>query len=764
MKKNLERKSPKKSIKKKLKPNNFNEEIDDKIPIQEPKPEDLVQPIELVDNLKNEENENQKKLEEILANADKETKYNFNLHKHLKENIKLKDNQCKDGLTKDTLYCLECKFSTCPNCPLFKIHNGHPLVKKSPYYSCDDNIINDNFSDIDYILEIDPDFLDPVKVKEELKKNVKEGIIILQNKLNEIKESKLKEIESLFEKTENCVEQLKEKIKKLKEDIKIFLEKQKSFLCIDITESSTLNQNNPQADEVMKNLQEGIKTNIGLITPNKDSLNVAFLINYDLLKNTEYLNNQIIFFINNIRKNKENFLIDFDKKKNIVYEDLEKMMEFFSGTFNYQYLTTEFYKIIYEKISKYNDEIENMKRKIMDKVNNKGNFEDIEDENKISGTKINIKFEKILNSQITDEEEEKTKKTNKKTTTSDSKSPKFIKSKSKSGLRNSGTILDSNTKLSFLNEKIYNNPDEVKLDKGALQEYFFYDVLNLVNKNFKIKKKNNEDIVVEFDEEVDLAKPIPGKSEIQVYDRKARNIIKKNVKFDKNKHKYLNFLNGCRSVLIKDKLYIFGGVDKENNTTKVAWVYYIKENNLKPIPDMLHPHAYHEVQFLEYYKSIVVIGGQNCNSCELYDFSIGLWRDLPELKIPRAHCILYLDRVLHRLYSFFGIIGKISEKNNNYSDAIEMLEFRKLALGWKKLDYNNRADISFRTGINQILPLNPEMILVYGGTSIREFIKKAAVFVLAKQEMVKIDNRMFNIIREASKNSKKLSKILCNID
>ena len=100
--------------------------------------------------------------------------------------------------------------------------------------------------------------------------------------------------------------------------------------------------------------------------------------------------------------------------------------------------------------------LENMKRKIMDKVNNKGNFEDIEDENKISGTKINIKFEKILNSQITDEEEEKTKKTNKKTTTSDSKSPKFIKSKSKSGLRNSGTILDSNTKLSFLNIHIFN--------------------------------------------------------------------------------------------------------------------------------------------------------------------------------------------------------------------------------------------------------------------------------------------------------------------
>ena len=63
-----------------------------------------------------------------------------------------------------------------------------------------------------------------------------------------------------------------------------------------------------------------------------------------------------------------------------------------------------------------------------------------------------------------------------------------------------------------------------------------------------------------------------------------------------------------------------------------------------------------------------------------------------------------------------------------------------------------------------MLPLNPEMILVYGGSSMREFIKKAAVFVLAKHEMVKIDNRMFNEIRQASKKSKKLSKILSTVE
>lgn len=95
---------------------------------------------------------------------------------------------------------------------------------------------------------------------------------------------------------------------------------------------------------------------------------------------------------------------------------------------------------------------------------------------------------------------------------------------------------------------------------------------------------------------------------------------------------------------------------------------------------------------------------------------------------------------------------------------MECLEFRKLALGWNKIDYNNKAEMNFRTGINQIYPLSPEILLVYGGTNIREFIKKAAVYLLSKQEMSKIDNKIFNEIREASKTSKKLYKILNSTD
>ena len=770
MKKNSARRSPKKTKEKaKSTKKTASEKIDTKVPVPEPKPERLVPLPISKDELKEKNDEKQKKINELFADADKESKYDFNLHKHLKENLKFRDKQCKDVLTKETLYCLECKISTCPQCPLFKIHNGHPLIKKYPYYVCDDKLINENFTDIDNIIKLNPDFLDSKKVKEELKNHVNDNLDILQNKLNEIKKSKMKELDNMFEKTEGCVEILKKKIVKIREDIKIFFDKQKKFLCIDTNEDPNINENNHKANQLMQNLQEDSKSKVGLITKNRDAVNVTFLITYDLLKNTKNINDQIKFFMNDIRLNKEKFLKDFTNKKNAVYEDMQKLLAAYNGSFNYQFLANDYYKIIYDKIAKYNEQIENMKRKIMDKVNKKGNLDDVEKENRILGTHINLKFENILNNQLVDEDEAKTiiskgKKGYRKTT-SGSKGPLYTSPRSGVRVTTGTNVEGDNNKMSVIPEKIYNNLEEVKLDQAALQDYFAYEALNVVNNNFRIKKKKkDEELEMAFDEEIDLAKPIPGKAEIQVYDRKSMNIVKRTIKFDKNKHKYLNFLNGCRCVLIKDRLYIFGGVDKENNVTKVAWVYYIKDNELKPMPDMLHPHAYHGVQFLDYYKSIVIIGGENSTFCEIYDMKTGHWRDLPEMKIPRAHCILYLDKITHKLYAFFGILGKIAEKNNNFSDALECLEFRKLALGWHRVEYNNRAEISFRTGINQILPLNSEMLLVYGGSSMREFIKKAAVFVLPKNEMVKIDNRMFNEIREASKKSKKLSKILSTVD
>jgi hypothetical protein len=408
-----------------------------------------------------------------------------------------------------------------------------------------------------------------------------------------------------------------------------------------------------------------------------------------------------------------------------------------------------------------------MKRIIFEKVNKKGCFDDIERDARIANTQIATRFENILNHQLIDKDEATTIRSlmtkgrkNRKYGAGASKAASIITSSKYKGADTLRTGVTGAGKDNLLNlPKIYETPEEVVLNKEVLQDYFIFEALNIVKRNKKKKKSIIEELTEEFDGEIEIAKPIPGTNEMQCYDKKSRGIIKRVVKFEKKVHKYLYFLNGCRTLLIKDKLYIIGGVDKENQVTKAAYIYNIKTNELQPMPDMLKPHAYHSVEFLDYYKSIIVIGGENIGSCELFDMNIGAWRDLPEMKLPRAHCGIYLDKMNHAIYAFFGVVGSITEKNN-YTDVLECLELRKLALGWYKIDYNNKAEMDFKSGINKILPLTPEMVLVYGATNMRNFAKKSAIYLIPKQEMIKIDNRIFNEIREASKKNRRLSKVL----
>ena len=736
--------------------------IEEEMPLPEPKPVEAVQKIP--ENKINEENkeEEEDKMPEIPL--EEANKYEFNLYKHLKENIKNKDKLCTDGISNESSYCLECKVSVCPKCPLFKVHNGHELVQKMPYYKCEKSFIDESFKDIDSIFSLNPSYLNVNKVKGELKMQITTQISQLINQLNKVKDVKLEEVENIFVGSENCVEKLRENELKVKKNLNEFLEKQKNFFCIDINEGVDSQNINPEASEVLKNLEGETASPMGMIQPNKDTVNSTFLLTYDLLKNTEYMNNLIRDIFIDIKENTERYINEFNAKAKEVEEAINKLLTPFEGMFKYQYLLCDFYSQINHKIKKYNQKIDDMKNIIFEKVNKRGGFDDIERDNRIAGTQIATRFENILNNQLIDEDEATTirslmtkGKKNRKYGAGASKAASIMtSSKMKGGTLMTGAGKDN---LALNLPKIYESPDEIKLNKDILQEYFIYEALNFVKKNFKKKKDNLDELNEEFDGEVDIAKPIPGTNEMQCYDKKTRGIVKKVVKFDKKVHKYTYFLNGCRTLLIKDRLYIIGGVDKENQVTKAAYVYYIRTNELKTMPDMLRPHAYHSVDFLDYYKSIVVVGGENISSCELYDMNTGSWRDLPEMKIPRAHCGIYLDKMNHAIYSFFGIVGNITDKNN-YTDVLECLELRKLALGWYRIDYNNKAEMNFKSGINKILPLTPEMVLVYGATNMRDFAKKSAVYLIPKQEMIKIDNRIFNEIREASKKSKKLSKVL----
>ena len=710
-----------------------------------------------------EEKEEEKKDEDI--NIEGADKYEFNVYKDLKANFQNMEKSCKDGISKESSYCLECKLSCCPKCPLYKIHDTHELVKKLHYYKLEQNFIDESFKDIDSIFSLNPNYLTINKVKGELKMNITNKITEIISQLNKVKEEKLKEIDNMFIGTENCVEKLKQNENKFKNSMYKFFEKFKNFVFIDINENIEAEKVNPDANEVIKNLEGNSANPEGMIQPNKDLGNSSFLIAYDLLKHTEFINNLIKNIFIDIKLNLEKFNDEFNSKSKEVEESINKLLTPFEGVLKYQYLICDFYSQINSKILKYDSKINQLQKTIFEKVNKKGSFGDIERENKIAVTEISTKFENILNNQLIDEDEATTIKTlmtkgkkNRKYGAGASKAASIItSSKFKNGLNDNSNNAKENLNSNLT--KIYETPEEIKLNKNILQDYFLYEMINFVKKKIKKKKKNFDELEEEFDGDVDIVKPIPGTNEMQCYDKKSMGIVKKVVKFDKKIHKYTYFLNGCRTLLIKDRLYIIGGADKENQITKMAYTYYIKTNELKTMPEMLKPHAYHSVEFLDFYKSIIVIGGENISTCELYDMNTGFWRELPEMKIPRAHCGIYLDKMNHAIYSFFGVIGNITDRNN-YTDVLECLELRKIALGWYKIDYNNKAEMNFKSGLNKILPLTPEMVLIYGATNMRDFAKKSAVYLLPKQEMIKIDNKIFNEIREASKKYKKLNKVL----
>ena len=714
----------------------------------------------LIDNIDLKEN----KEDNINVNINPELCV-FDLYKHIKENLRNKDKLCKDKLTKESYYCIDCKMSTCKRCLNFNIHKGHNLIPKYLYYYNNETIFSKSFEPIDSILKNEDNnyILNNQKLKENLKNIVKNGIDNQINRLNEIKIKKINEIEKLFENTDDCIKDLKENENKIKEEIKNFLNNQNDFYNLQIeeeisTKASSERNGNNQDFEILKNKLEEINENQN----NKDRYNTIFLTNYDLFKNIEFINEEIKNLIEDIEKNKNRYLTCFNeniKKFDLITEEFNKD---FKGVFNYRFLTNDFYKKIFDKINKFSEKINQMKKYIFETVNRDGSFEKIMDDNNSNEIKIKQRFDNILNYQLDEKEGHESLSTSKYTNSNSNKLSSYINS----GLSQKMKIISKINKLKNIGDKnnnqIYKKLEDIKLDNPLLQDFFSYETFNTVHDFFKYKKKKNTNGINSednLDKEIFIAKPIPGSPEIELYDKKSSTLIKKMIKFEKNKHKFMNFLHGCRSVLIKDMLYILGGVDQDKNSTKMAYVYYIKTNELKLMREMLCPHAYHSIDFLDYYKSIIVIGGENSKCCELYDLNIGLWRRLPDLNIPRALCNLYLDKINHALYTIFGVVGNITKKNN-FIDVIEVLELKRLSIGWNKIEYENKAEMDFKSGYNKILPLNREMILIYGATNMRDFVKKAAVYLIFKNQIVKIDNGIFKEIKENSKTNKKLEQIL----
>jgi hypothetical protein len=268
------------------------------------------------------------------------------------------------------------------------------------------------------------------------------------------------------------------------------------------------------------------------------------------------------------------------------------------------------------------------------------------------------------------------------------------------------------------------------------------------------KSQHNQD---EEDLDCDVCKPLIGTNEIHIYDRKKRVLIKKKVNLEKNLHGYSQFLDGTRYVLINEKLYITGGRDRSQEYN-VVLCYDIKNYTMTRLPDMRSSHSYHTLEYNEIYKTILVIGGQNNPNCELYDMMSNRWCLLPELNIPRANVTIYYCSFNNRIFSLFGLNGDITE--DSHSDVIEVLNLTNLHSGWKKLDYNNKSDMDFKLGYCGVFPLTKDKLLIYGANLYKYTWKSFSVFDLVKQEVVRVDKKLMEVLIIKARRSSRLSRIL----
>ena len=178
-------------------------------------------------------------------------------------------------------------------------------------------------------------------------------------------------------------------------------------------------------------------------------------------------------------------------------------------------------------------------------------------------------------------------------------------------------------------------------------------------------------IKVSDEEEIDFGKAIEGTNEIQIYEKKNNKMLRIPVKLTRNPFGYTKFPIGCRSLLIGDKLYISGGRDETNEYVNIL-IYERKKNKSRRIMDMKEPRSYHTMIYTDVFETIIVFGGENKLTVEIFDPLINWWLNIPSLNIPRVNSIFYFDKPRGIIYSMFGIEGNIV--NGNYSYNIEFLD------------------------------------------------------------------------------------------
>ena len=323
-------------------------------------------------------------------------------------------------------------------------------------------------------------------------------------------------------------------------------------------------------------------------------------------------------------------------------------------------------------------------------------------------------------------------------------------------------MIKENQKLCAMIKK----KDDITLAIPLIRRYYSYMALEFIRKNFfkftgiggGHSQNILEDTSQQTEEELmkDSIKLFEGCNEIQIYCREKRKLIKTSIILDKKLHGITHFPSGARTFYTKDRVYITGGKDC-NQEYKLFMFYSIKENKLVRLPDMVQARSYHTMVYHENLKSILVFGGENNKTCEMFDFFLNAWSEIPELNLPRANISIFIDKIGTFAYAFCGTVGPISTGLN--SDAIELLDLVDMNQGWAKVEYCNKANVDFKFSHTGVYPLTDDKILIYGAAESRKMQKCFVVFNLRTFDVTKVSRELLESLRLSAMKNPELSRI-----
>ena len=219
----------------------------------------------------------------------------------------------------------------------------------------------------------------------------------------------------------------------------------------------------------------------------------------------------------------------------------------------------------------------------------------------------------------------------------------------------------------------------------------------------KAEESSEEDLIYEGQIYNIVCNIVPPKNQVVLYDVDKDAIIRKEVNFSPLLG-LSHFLSECAWVNNNNKLYILGGVDDFNKSSKIFLEFDPIKEKIKRLPDSKYTHSRHSL--FAYDNQIFVIGGDRLE-CEKYDINKNEWSTLPNLSFKQIYPVLYVHNDI--IYSFFGI-----DENIRKTDCVQKLNLKNNKAKWQKVVYKkNKCNLCvFGCGIAKI---NENCVLFLGG-------------------------------------------------